>query len=417
MRILLSTLFVLLFVAGFGQAEKAKRYIDTLCTPHFFGRGYTHNWVNKASDFLKNELEQKGAKPLFGMSFFQAFEHGANIFIDTTSLSITDNELVLGEDFIPRGSSGSFKGSLPCKNITLPSTLDKGYLRNIFHKNPAGQRVLVVDKANLENAEQGELMITMLANSYPLIITGYDKLTWSVATKNTYFPVFETLLKEVEDKQQVKISVTQEQKLFTSKNVAGYIPAQSPSDSFVFVSAHYDHLGGLDGQVYIPGANDNASGTAMLLDMVDYFKSNPHPKYNIGFLFFAAEEMGLLGSKHYVDNPSIPLEKTVFLLNLDLMGSGDKGFAVVNGSIFPNWLDKLKGVNEQLPVPFETIKVRGEAANSDHYWFSRNNVPAFFIYTMGGSSAYHDINDTPDIITLSRYTEMFDLLTRFMGKI
>ena len=68
-------------------------------------------------------------------------------------------------------------------------------------------------------------------------------------------------------------------------------------------------------------------------------------------------------------------------------------------------------------MPFETIKVRGEAANSDHYWFSRNNVPAFFIYTMGGSSAYHDINDTPDIITLSRYTEMFDLLTRFMGKI
>lgn len=415
MRLIFAVLILSLGLNSLAQDRaKALSYVDTLCSPYFFGRGYSKDGVNKAADFLKKELEKREAIALFGASYFQPFQHDANIFSGTHEFTIADLSQELGVDYIQRGSSGSFRGKLPAVNIVLPSGMDRDFVRNIYHKHPAGSVVLVVAKSNLQDSEKGELLLTMLANSYPIVITGFDKLTWSVAGRNTHFPVLESLKEQIEEHSMLQIKITQEQKIFTSKNVGGYIPAANPSESFVFITAHYDHLGGLDGNIYIPGANDNASGTAMLLDMMDGFKVNPHPNYNIAFLFFAGEEIGLLGSKYYTDNPSVGLDRIKFVLNLDLMGSGDKGFAVVNAKLFPKYLAQLKAANDKLKKPLSPIKERGEAANSDHYWFSKNGVPAFFIYTMGGPSAYHDIYDDVDILPYSRYNEVYRMLSNFV---
>src|SRR5690606_6331238 len=142
----------------------------------------------------------------------------------------------------------------------------------------------------------------------------------------------------------------------------------------IVFSAHYDHLGNID-TTYFPGANDNASGVSVLLNLMQYCKTHPL-KYSVAFYFFTAEEIGLLGSEYYVKHPLFPLSRIKFLINLDLMGGGSEGIMVVNGKIFEKEFELLQKINEDLQLHLN-IKARGKAQNSDHYWFSENGVKCF----------------------------------------
>jgi Zn-dependent M28 family amino/carboxypeptidase len=151
----------------------------------------------------------------------------------------------------------------------------------------------------------------------------------------------------------------------------------------------------------------------MLLSMAEHFAQNP-PKYDMLFIAFGAEEAGLQGSAHYVmQNPLIPLEKMKFILNLDLMGNGDEGIMAVGGKDFPGQFDILKDLNDSIQaVP--RVRARQNAPNSDHYFFLKNGVPGFFIYTMGGPSHYHDVKDTNANLLFSKYVEVRQLLIAFL---
>ncbi|MBI3233134.1 MAG: M28 family peptidase, partial [Bacteroidetes bacterium] len=123
-------------------------------------------------------------------------------------------------------------------------------------------------------------------------------------------------------------------------------------------------------------------------------------------------EAGLLGSMYYVDHPVFPLQKIKFVLNLDLVTTGEKGMTVVNAFNYPKLFDTLLYVNktmEYLPV----INPRQNTHNSDHYSFTQKNVPAFFFYLMGDYPYYHDVDDTFDKIKLLKYEDSFRLIRRF----
>ncbi len=166
---------------------------------------------------------------------------------------------------------------------------------------------------------------------------------------------------------------------------------------------------------YFPGANDNASGTAMLLYLAKYYTTHK-PKYNIVFMSFGAEEAGILGSKYYTEHPLFPLEKIKFLTNLDLAGTGDEGITVVNATLHKKEFKKLGKINLKKDY-LEKVKLRGPAANSDHYWFTQKGVPAFFIYTLGGIKAYHDVFDKAETLPLTEFTDYSKLLIEFFGKL
>src|SRR5690606_27479201 len=181
-------------------------------------------------------------------------------------------------------------------------------------------------------------------------------------------------------------------KNYRTQNVIGYLPAARRTKKTIVFTAHYDHLGRLGSETYFPGGNDNASGTAMIITLADYFREHP-TEYNLLFIAFAGEEAGLLGSKYYVEHPLSELKHIEFLINLDIMGSGEEGITIVNGSIFTEHFDLISEINEEQQL-LKQIKARGYAANSDHYWFTDAGVPAFFIYTMGTNKHYHDVFDT-----------------------
>jgi putative aminopeptidase FrvX len=183
----------------------------------------------------------------------------------------------------------------------------------------------------------------------------------------------------------------------------------------IVLTAHYDHLGAMGIHTYFPGANDNASGVAMLFELAKYFKENPLD-YNVMFIAFAGEEAGLVGSKYYVEHPIIPLSTTRFVLNLDIMGSGEEGITVVNATLFPKEMEALQKINVREKL-LTQIKPRGPAANSDHYWFTQAGVPAFFVYTMGPNKNYHDIFDTYSNLSFQETNDLLKLLLEFVRTI
>src|SRR4030095_9120627 len=108
-------------------------------------------------------------------------------------------------------------------------------------------------------------------------------------------------------------------------NVLGMVPGTLYPDSFIVFTAHYDHLGRMGKKALFPGANDNASGSAMIIDLARYYAQPANrPKCSLLFIAFAGEEAGLIGSRYYTENPILPLEQIKFLINLDLMGNGEE---------------------------------------------------------------------------------------------
>ena len=182
------------------------------------------------------------------------------------------------------------------------------------------------------------------------------------------------------------------------------------------LTAHYDHLGRMGSATYFPGANDNASGVAMLLQLGHMIRNRPLRKYDLILVAFAGEEIGLLGSKQMAESNIISLDSMKFLLNLDIMGSGEEGITVVNGRVFSKEFRRLQKLNQKLKaVPI--VKARGKSANSDHHFFTEKGVRSFFIYTMGENKNYHDVYDTYENLSFSSFEKLSDLFYIFLRKI
>ncbi len=241
-------------------------------------------------------------------------------------------------------------------------------------------------------------------------------MTWGVSQEVSSFTEVEVLKKSFPaNAKKIKLNISNKfVSKYNSQNILGFIEGKKNPDSSIVFSAHYDHLGMMGKETLFPGANDNASGTSMLLSLAQYYsKPENKPDYTIVFIFFGAEEAGLVGSKFYTENPVFPLEEIKFLINIDLAGTGDEGITVVNGTVFEKQFNKLVELNDAKKY-LAQVKVRGKAANSDHYYFTEKGVPAFFIYTMGGIKAYHDVYDKPETLPLTEFQDLFRLLTDFV---
>jgi aminopeptidase YwaD len=371
------------------DVKEAHRVVDTLASPVFWGRGYVDDGHIKAARFISDRFEQIGLAKL-GSDYFQKFDFTINVFDGPIFLK-SKKRLLVGQDFIPNADCPPFKGRLRVRKYDSTKVY-------------SFKDIVLMDKKQ------------KVALSMNTITLSGKKLTHTFAQRQSKLLGFQLLDSSVlKLGKTLKVNLKSNLKSVISQNVLGYVRGTISPDSFLVVCAHYDHLGGIGKQCYFPGANDNASGIAMLLQLASYYsKPQNYPKYSVLFIAFGAEEAGLLGSKYYVDHPLVPLKQTKFVLNLDLMGSGLEGITVVNGSVFSKEFETLQKINEANHL-LKVIKPRGKAANSDHYHFSENGVKSFFIYSLGEITAYHDINDTADKVPLSRFSEMYHLIVEFLG--
>lgn len=180
-------------------------------------------------------------------------------------------------------------------------------------------------------------------------------------------------------------------------NVIGILPGVDPAlaSEAVVVGAHYDHLGRVDGVVY-PGADDNGSGTAVVLGLARAFAAAGGAGRTLVFAFFGAEELGLIGSRHYVNRPAVPLDRTVGMVNFDMVGRLQGRPLHVGGGDSGSRLRAL--VSDAAQADGVTLDVDGSPYGpSDHSRFYAAGVPVLFFFT-GGHADYHRPGDTADKI-------------------
>jgi len=379
MKLKLIILFIIFAnVASAQDSLFARRIVDTLTSKYFWGRGYTNDGMGKAARFIAQEFESYGLQPMAGKDYPQRFTFNVNTFPGKMEVTLNGVTLTPGKDFIvaPESHGAKAKGTLLQKDS-----------------------VTFIDEANR------------------IIVVLKNKLTWSVAQEAADYTLIEVDRKAIKD-IPASISINIENKFvtnFKAANICGIVKGTVKPDSVMMFTAHYDHLGGMGSSTYFPGANDNASGMAMLLSLAKYYAAHPQP-YTMAFMCFAGEEAGILGSKYYTENPLIPLSSIKFLINTDLAGTGGEGITVVNASVYPRQFELLKQVNAKGNYLVKVYS-RGKAANSDHYWFTEKGVPAFFIYTMGGIKAYHDVFDVSKTLPLNEYNDLFKLIIGFNAEL
>ncbi len=367
-------LSAILQISAFSQdSAQVRQWMTTLSSPSFFGRGYYQNGMGLAAQYISNELGSMGLSVQK-----QPFRYDANVFDGKMELKVNGKLLKPGTEFLVAPNAMSYHGKVSL--VKVDSTI-------------------------------------WITENRKLVLQLTDKLTWSVAPAQGNFCMFQvskTVLgfepKNMEAKVESKLV-----KDFEAANLMAVVKGTIQPDSMLVFTAHYDHLGQMGKNTIFSGANDNASGTSLLLALAKEIALKPLP-YTAVFIFFAGEEMGLAGSEYFANHPLVELSKIRFLLNLDLMGNGDDGITVVNATEFPAAFDLLQKINSEDHL-LTAINSRGKAKNSDHYWFTEKGVPSFFWYTLGKRKAYHDVEDVASTVPLYEADDLLKLIIRFSNGI
>ncbi len=399
---------------SFGQnINYAQGIVQTLCSKEFAGRGYVNDGDLKAANFIKNEYKKIGLENFDG-NYFQSFGFPVVHYPSIVSLSVDEIDLQPGTEFMVNAGCPKIKGRYKIFYLDS-SSIDN---TNDFNKIEAKVRnsFLFIDNIKdlkFNHPERLDFVLKNKVKAKGIITKNIDKFTWSVMSEWAEYPVIQIRKGRLNHFMvELNIDIEAQLKFHNTQNIVGLIKGKTQPDSFIVFTAHYDHLGMFGEHTIFPGANDNASGVAMMLDMAKYFKTNP-PKYSIAFIAFAGEEIGLLGSYYYTQNPLFPLEKISLLLNIDLMGTGDKGITAVNATLYKDEFLLLQTINADSNYLL-TVNPRGKAQNSDHYYFTEAGVKSFFFYLMGNYHFYHDIDDSFEALTFSKYNEAFKLIKDFV---
>lgn len=399
----------------------ARQIIKQLSSPEMFGRGCSYGGDKIAAEFISDKCKEFNLKS-FGNNYFQPLSYPAFKMEGECHIKIGKKELAPGKDyyievfsypikekkisvlyttssvmshpdslqlFVNKHKRNINNSIVYIKNSESGSNKEKTFLNSIRNRNPFGSKGIIVGQKQL-----------------PMAMTSHYPEEWNYALIYVKDSLFDKYPKHI------SITFNNEPLIHNSQNVCAYIEGNEVADSFIVFSAHYDHLGSIGNKAYYPGAHDNASGVAAVLDLAKHFSQNK-PKYSVAFLFFCGEETGLIGSHYFTENPLIPLKKIKMFVNIDMFCGGDEGIMIVNSQSeqtapFFDSITKTNSTNNYL----SQIKSRPNAANSDHYFFSQH-CPAIFIYTMGGKyGGYHDIYDTCDTCGLENYEKMINLIIK-----
>ncbi|MCE9584026.1 MAG: M20/M25/M40 family metallo-hydrolase [Planctomycetes bacterium] len=206
-----------------------------------------------------------------------------------------------------------------------------------------------------------------------------------------------------------------------ARNVAGVLPGGNPGkmSEVLVIGAHYDHLGtsGSGDDTINNGADDNASGTSGMLEVAEAFCSmDKHPDRTILFVAFTGEEIGLLGSRYYVDHPLFPLASTAGMINLDMIGrnanddpANARQVGVAGAGTSPSWRPLLEShtPGSKLDLSF----LPQDPGGSDHAPFREKGVPVIFFFT-GFHKDYHQVTDSADKINFQKSADVARLAFR-----
>src|SRR5215472_12341206 len=466
------TVVVCLQLAAQTDSQRYLNDVKALSAPEMEGRGAGTKGIDRAAHLIEQRYKSLGLEPAGTNGYFQPFTvitgaelKGKNDLYVHQGKS--KSELKLNQDFVPFSfsTSGSVSGpvvfagygasapefgyddyadlDVKDKIVLLLRYEPSGFAEKSGHAGLTQHSQLVTKAINARNhgAKAVVLVNGKLGQGEEDLLTRFGSVSGPVDSgivlvqvKNSeadrWFQAAGKSLAAVQEQinsatkpasfafpedLQLALNVSVEHAHATVKNVLAYLPGTT--DEYIILGAHYDHLGrgNFDslapsqiGQIH-PGADDNASGTAGVLELAREL-SPLKGKLRRGILFmnFAGEELGLLGSAEWVAHPTKPLDKAVAMLNMDMIGRirDDKVYigGVGTGST-------LKAVLEQAQkdVPFKIEYSAGGYSSSDHTSFVSKQIPVLFFFS-GLHSDYHKPSDTWDKINASSATRLLDMV-------
>ena len=446
--------------------------VKELASPEMEGRGAGTKGLTRAEHLLEKRYKELHLDPAGVNGYEQPFRviTGARLKSDNAFSVMAPSgkrELKVHEDFVPFSFSSSSRVSAPIVFAGYGATADefhyddyagldvKGKIVLVLRYEPAGfsgknahheltqhsqlitkainarnhgAKALIVANGKLNEGEE-DLLTRFGSVSGPENV-GIVMVQVKNAVVDAWFQAAGKSLKEVQeqinasanpasfafpDSLPVSVNVDIETTRATVDNVLAWLPGQT--DEYLIIGAHYDHLGrgNVDslapsqiGQVH-PGADDNASGTAGVLELARLLAPERGKlKRSVLFMDFAGEELGLLGSAEWVKQPTRPLDKAVAMINMDMIGriKDDKVYigGVGTGSTFKSVLDQAE---KEAPFKFEASP--GGYSSSDHTSFVAKKIPVLFFFS-GLHSDYHKPSDTWDKINGPSAARLLDMI-------
>lgn len=417
-------LWLLLLISTSGSAQKLKKadkflmanlqtHIGYLADDKLEGRRTGSAGEKLAYEYISKEFEAAGliAKGENG-TYIQNFEVNEGRQVDpVTSLVINNNKLLLEKDFFPFAFSANAK-SESNSAIALPESGTAWFwnLKEILEENKNNPHFdleeAIIKKVNNVASKGANALLVYNSSA----IKDELKFEPKSKTERQKIPVLylskeikEKYLKDETTSYDIKIEVTISDKKRTGHNVIGYI--DNGASTTIILGAHYDHLGyGEDhNSLYTGstpmihnGADDNASGTAALIELGKLLKKSKLRNNNYLLIAFSGEELGLYGSKYYTEHPTIDFGKANYMINMDMVGrlnDSTHGLTIGGYGTSPVWGEELSNTDTYLKINFDS----SGTGPSDHTSFYRKDIPVLFFFT-GAHSDYHKPSDDADKI-------------------
>lgn len=392
-----------------------KENIAFLASDELKGRRAGDPGEEQAAAFIASKFSAYGLLPKGAAdSYFQPFTINDGKEIAPNSfLKIRGKELRPMVDFFPLSNSlvcGAVSADVSPELkengqpwiVDLAEALDKDKLHP--HADLSGPISDILSNAK----NKGATAVIFYHSQSPDDILSFDPKDRSTPTP---IPAVYITKKAIEEhlpdpslSYRVEFSFSFNPKTRTARNVIGYIENSAPLT--IVIGAHFDHLGyGEDGNSMIRGgaasihngADDNASGTAAIIELASQLSKKKNKQYNYLFIAFSAEELGLFGSKYFVENPTISLSNVNYMINLDMVGRlNDSTNTITVGGYgtSPSWQTMISAVkNKQFNIRFDS----SGSGPSDHTSFYRKDIPVLFFFT-GLHTDYHKPSDDAEKI-------------------
>ncbi|MEO6610834.1 MAG: M20/M25/M40 family metallo-hydrolase [Chitinophagaceae bacterium] len=404
--------------------DSLKAHIQYLADDKLEGRRTGTPGEQLAVDYITAEFKSIGLIPKGTEYYIQSFPVNDGKQIGpATSLSINDNILETGKDFFPFPYSPDIKiEALPAiavQEADMPWFFD---LKEILEENKTNPHFDLPDyiRTNSKKAKDRSASAVILYNTSSID----DKLVFEAKDRSEQMtiPVI-YVSKQVAEKYfadksatlNIKLRVSIGEKNRIGHNVIGYVDNRAATT--VILGAHFDHLGyGEDGNSMIRnfdhpmihnGADDNASGTAALIELARILKDSKATNNNYLFIAFSGEELGLFGSKYFTEHPTVDLKDVNYMINMDMVGrlnDSSRVLTIGGYGTSPEWSAVISKDYFATPnsakktTPSLTIRIDSSGTGpSDHTSFYRKDIPVLFYFT-GLHSDYHKPSDDADKI-------------------
>src|SRR3984885_6994220 len=434
--ILLSFIFIHTFFP-FAQSQKLRKAdkeiiaelqtdINYLSNDKLEGRRSGTAGETLASDYIIADFAKAGLKPMGDSgTWLQRFEIYDGRAISHSVFTINNSALLLNTEFfpLPFSAGGKVEGSpaVALQESGSPWFYDLKETIEAAQSNPHFDLNKFLREKTKQFAGKGASAVIFYNSSKTDDGVVFDPAEGIRPEKIPALYVTKTrrkkYLKDISQTLDVELDVEMEERKRWGHNILGWLDNGAPYT--VIIGAHYDHLGfGEDGnslyrgteKMIHPGADDNASGVAGMVELARLLKKTKNPKTNYLFIAFSGEESGLIGSKHFAEFPTVPLSKISYMINLDMIGRlNDSTHALTIGGYgtSPQWSDLINStMNKKLFI----LNVDSSGTGpSDHTSFYLKSIPVLFFFT-GIHSDYHKPTDRADKINYPGELQVIKLI-------